>query len=172
VVAVLVAVSVRVVISKMVENAVETAVVVVAVNTVEAARVAVYVTVWVCVSVCVPLPGLEPPPPFLRLSLCCAPANKPMKTELMRRRTRTSTRRTLVRPVRGSRTASEMRWETERWPWVSPSLSWSPLLVIRGAASVGCYVSCRPRGNGIWQLAMVVTTSGRLWWIARHVWQR
>lgn len=133
----------------MVEKAVETAVVVVAVKTVEAARVVVYVTVWVCVSVCVPLPGLEPPPPFLRLSLCCAPANKPINTELMRRRIRTSTRRTLVRPVRGSRTASEMRWETERWPWpwVSLSLSWSPLLVIRGAASVGCYVA-DPEGTG------------------------
>lgn len=33
------------------------------------------------------------PPPFPALSLCCAPANKPMKTELRRRKMMVATSR-------------------------------------------------------------------------------
>jgi hypothetical protein len=142
VVVVLVDVSMAVVISNMVEKAVdtavETAVVVIGeMRVVAAVVVLVSVTVRVVVSVCVPLP--LPPCPFLRLSLCCAPANKPIKTELMRRRTSTSTRRTLVRPVRGSWTMSVRRpaggWWGSGWSGRDRSLSSFPLWR-SGAASV------------------------------------
>ena len=41
-------------------------------------------------------------PPVPVLSLCCAPANRPMKTEVRSNRRSTSTRRIFVRRVRGS----------------------------------------------------------------------
>ena len=87
--------------------------------------VAVSVSVPVRVSVCVPVDvavtvrisvwvvvlALPPSsfPPFPVFNLCCAPANRPMKTEESNSRRRTRTSRILVRVVNGSCTMDDMR---------------------------------------------------------------
>ena len=77
-------------------------VVVVAVVVVLAVVVAVVVAVEVRTTVLV----LPPLPSF---SLCCAPANKPMKTELRRRKMRVAIKRTLVSGDKGSCTTAAIR---------------------------------------------------------------
>lgn len=73
-----------------------------------AVAVEMSVRMAVCVTVTVVVTGLSlPPPPAL--SLCWAPAKRPIKTELSNRKTSAATARNLARGLRGSRAAAETR---------------------------------------------------------------
>lgn len=78
--------------------------------------------------------GMLPPspssPPVRLLSLCCAPANRPMKTELKRRRINARMHKNLLRGVRGSCTRDEIR---------SPNVG----ACCSGGVASGCETSCR-----------------------------
>lgn len=94
--------------------------------------VLVEISVVVYVTVTVSAGFVSPPSPSLLLSLCWAPANRPMKTELSRRKTRARTHSSLERGVRGSWTTLVNRSANVSlcdW-WLGASGSWS-----RGAVS-------------------------------------
>ena len=90
VVAVVVAVSVAVVLATVVE-------------------ISVAVRIAVCVTIKVVVTGLRLPFPPPAFSLCCAPAKRPIKTELSNRKMSAATARNLASGLRGSRAAAETR---------------------------------------------------------------
>lgn len=116
-------------------------VVVIVVETTVVVVVAVEVTgcVVVPVDICVVVTvagGFSPPsPPCRWFSLCCAPANKPMKIELRSSRSRSRMRRILVRGDRGSCTAEENRSANEGFSGCLRVSSGEATLWRRGAVS-------------------------------------
>ena len=89
-VAVVVAVSVAVVLATVVE-------------------ITVAVRIAVCVTIKVVVTGFRLPFPPPAFNLCCAPAKRPIKTELSNRKMSAATARNLASGLRGSRAAAETR---------------------------------------------------------------